>query len=419
MLGSGTLSIGRDPASASSMVIDDDQVSRKHAMVERSTEGVGFFLTDLESRNGTFFNGRKCRTSAISDGDVIRMGSHLLLFQAFSLEECRQLQVSPSVYDSALVGPAVRTQMVRQKILDEAPKDVPVLILGESGVGKELVARELHEKSQREGRFVAVNCAALPDHLVESELFGHVSGAFTGAKDTRPGLFAEAEGGTLFLDEIGETALPIQAKLLRALATGEVRAVGATHSRTIDTRVVAATNVDLESAVDAGSFRADLYARLMGAVTRVPRLRDRREDILSLTEHFLSAAGAGAFEISPDAAEALLVWNWRFNVRELEQLLRGIAHEVESAGILDLDLLPSDMRTLLDERSTETDPSTQIPIVLRVRRDVAPDAAALVEVLEHFDGNMSKVGEFFGKDRRQIYRWAERLDVDLTRFRKS
>ena len=410
--------IGRDPGGRSRLLLDDDQVSRKHTLIARDVDSDDVVVRDLGSRNGTYKNGERCDSSTLVSGDVLRVGSHVLLFQTFTMEECRHMLASPSAKIS-IVGPGARMQIVVQQIEREAPRDIPVMVLGETGVGKELVARELHELSGRDGSFVAVNCAALPEHLVESELFGHVSGAFTGATAKREGLFVEAEAGTLFLDEIGEMPLPIQAKLLRALATGEVRAVGGATTRVVKTRVVAATNVDLEQAVEEGSFRADLHARLLGSVIEVPPLRERRDDVLPLVEHFMSRDGDPVGPTT-DAAEALLIYDWRYNVRELEQMIRAAAPHARAAGALDLEHLPDRVREpLVSRRATAPAASPEVPLALRIRRDIAPTAAELEEVLAYFDGNVAKVGDFFGKDRRQVYRWAERLDVDLNRFRGS
>jgi transcriptional regulator with GAF, ATPase, and Fis domain len=308
---------------------------------------------------------------------------------------------------------------LRERVRTVARAAVPVLILGETGVGKELVAGEVHRESGRRGPFVAVNCAALPAELVESELFGHVKGAFTGATGESKGLFGEADGGTLFLDEIGEMPFALQAKLLRALATGEVRAVGAATARTVDVRVVAATNVLLDAAVEEKRFRGDLHARLLGSVVPVPPLRERRADILVLVDHFLAAEGC-AVEPTPDAAEALLVHRWPYNVRELEQIVRAAAPDAREAGALGLDQLPPPLRAPLAARTgpkATPPPPAELPILLRVRRDGTPNADELREVLTHFEGNVAQVAAYFGRDRRQVYRWAERLGVELAAFR--
>jgi transcriptional regulator with PAS, ATPase and Fis domain len=213
-----------------------------------------------------------------------------------------------------------------------APLDTTVLVYGESGTGKEFIVRMIHEQSPRAGApFVSINCAALTETLLESELFGHVRGAFTGAVRDKPGLFEVAGGGTIFLDEIGEVAPTVQAKLLRALQEREVRRVGAERNIKVNARVVAATNRDLRAAVDAGTFREDLYFRLGAFVITVPPLRDRREDIPPLVHSFLVRAAArfkkDVKSVSAEAMTALMHYRWPGNVRELE-------HAVERAVIL-------------------------------------------------------------------------------------
>jgi transcriptional regulator with PAS, ATPase and Fis domain len=213
-----------------------------------------------------------------------------------------------------------------------APLDTTVLVYGESGTGKEFVVRLIHDQSPRAGApFVSINCAALTETLLESELFGHVRGAFTGAVRDKAGLFEVAGSGTIFLDEIGEVAPTIQAKLLRALQEREIRRVGAERSIKINARVVAATNRDLRAAVDAGTFREDLYFRLGAFIITVPPLRDRREDIPPLVHHFLVRAASRMKKevraVSADAMSALMNYRWPGNVRELE-------HAVERAVIL-------------------------------------------------------------------------------------
>jgi transcriptional regulator with GAF, ATPase, and Fis domain len=298
-----------------------------------------------------------------------------------------------------------------------------VLVLGETGVGKELVARELHRASGREGAFVPVNCAAIPEQLAESELFGHVAGAFTGAGARSDGLFVSADGGTLFLDEVGELPPVLQPKLLRALATGEVRAVGAAAARRVQVRVVAATWRDVVA--DTDGFRRDLLARLAGWTIPVPPLRDRRDDLLPLAAGVL-AAQPGAPALSASAAEALLLHDWPRNVRELEQVVAAAAVRAGPAGVIGLEHLPEALATRVTARdagdvagpdaaaSREAVP----PLELLVDRTATPDEPTLRMVLERLDGNLVKVAELFGRDRKQIYRWLERYGLDAESFRK-
>lgn len=222
-----------------------------------------------------------------------------------------------------LIGDSPAIARLRDLIEKVRGHDAPVLIAGESGTGKELVARAVHGGGNgRRGRFVAVNCGAIPDPLLESELFGHARGAFTGAWRDRPGLVEEADGGSFFLDEIGDLSLPLQAKLLRVLQEREVRRVGENRPRPVAVRFLSATHKNLEAEVAAGSFREDLYYRVRIIAVEIPPLRERREDIPLLSEHFLErygrAMGRGETRLSPAAVERLAAYSWPGNVRELQ-----------------------------------------------------------------------------------------------------
>ncbi len=224
----------------------------------------------------------------------------------------------------------------------------PVLITGASGTGKELIARLLHRESPRAKRaFIAVNCGGMPEHLLESEFFGHVKGAFTGADRDKPGLFEAADGGTLFLDEVGELQGSLQVKLLRSLQEGEIRRVGSTATRGVDVRIISATNLDLEGAVEAGDFRTDLFYRLAVVTIHLPQLRTRREEIPELCRHLLKRhAERMQIEtdgISPEAMEALLAYSWPGNIRELENVLERALVLTEGPQI-ELDDLPESVR---------------------------------------------------------------------------
>jgi len=222
--------------------------------------------------------------------------------------------------DPLLVGTSPAMRKLRAALDRLASQDVSILIRGDSGTGKELVARVLHERGARyKRRFVALHCGAIPDSLIDSELFGHAKGAFTGATADRPGVFVEADGGTLFLDEIGDMPLGVQARLLRVLQEGEVRPVGGSGVRTVDVRVIAATHVDLTAAVEQGRFRQDLFYRLNVVVLSVPPLRERLEDLPILAAHFLRKhGGTTPMSLSPDALDVMTSYAWPGNVRELE-----------------------------------------------------------------------------------------------------
>lgn len=393
-------------------VLEDDEASREHCRIGIADDGESCWLEDTGSRNGTFHDGARAQTGVARSGSVLRVGAHLLLLERLSPEQCEAL-VRPSDPTPGMVGESAAMHLLRARLTEVASRSHPVLVLGESGTGKELVAREIHRHSGREGRFVAVNCAAIPEQLVESELFGHRRGAFTGATAHSLGLFGEAEGGTIMLDEIAEMQAVLQAKLLRVLQSCEVRGVGETRERRIDVRVVAATNVDVEEAMARGQLRGDLYARLMGGRVFVPPLRTRRADVLPTTEHFLRSFGS-TLRPTVDAAEALLLWSWRFNVRELEQLVVDVGERARAAGALQLTQLPEVMRVpVLAREPKGATARASVPIELRVPADRPPTAEELEHALEHFGGNVAKVASYFGKDRKQIYRWARKLGVDL------
>jgi transcriptional regulator with PAS, ATPase and Fis domain len=243
-----------------------------------------------------------------------------------------------------IVGSCPAMLALRERITKYAPALAPVLVTGESGTGKERVAHALHALSRRaQGPFVAENCAAIPDTLIESVLFGHKKGSFTGAIKDHPGHFVEASGGTIFLDEIGEMKLPMQAKLLRALQEGEVRAVGDTKTRKVDVRVFAATNQNLEAAVKAGRFREDLYFRLNVLRLELPPLRDRGQDIVALARRFLleAAAKSGrALRLSAEVEQALLRAKWPGNVRQLQNEMQRLGALSDGPEVRLADLSP-------------------------------------------------------------------------------
>ncbi|MEZ4469051.1 MAG: sigma 54-interacting transcriptional regulator [bacterium] len=400
VLGDAPVVLGR--AGEGPLALADDELSRQHARFVVGEVG------DLDSTNGTFVDGQPISHAALRDGSVVRAGQTLLLYEV--IEARSQDRFEPP--SAGLLGPSPAMQRVRGEVSRVARHTVSVLIQGETGVGKERVAEAIHQASGRRGAFVPVNCAALPAELVESELFGHVAGAFSGARAAHDGLFLAASGGTLFLDEIGEMPLALQPKLLRALSTGSIRAVGATSARPVDVRVIAATHRDvLEAALSAGSFRADLYARLAGWVIQVPPLRTRRGDVLPLARATLARL-RGPAHLTADAAEALLLAPWPFNVRGLEQAMTAAAVRADGADAVDVGHLDAALAAALGPRGTSELP-VAVPLALRVPPDVTPDASQLLEVLAYFDGNVAEVARFFGKDRRQIYRWADRLGVDV------
>ncbi len=309
----------------------------------------------------------------------------------------------------AIVGESIPMREVWGVMSRVAATDASVLVTGESGTGKELVARQLHERSHRaKGPFVAINCAAVPASLLESELFGHVRGAFTDARSSRAGLFAEAHDGTLFLDEVGEMPLEVQPKLLRALQEREVRPVGGSGDVAFDARIVASTNRDLMRDVQASRFRQDLYYRLNVVKIKVPPLRERGRDILLLAQHFLGrfaqATGKDVRGISPPAASRLLTYDWPGNVRELENC-------IERAVTLTLfdHIVPEDLPETLFARSEDRRPeraggSDELVSLAELER------AHIHRVLASVKGNKSRAAYVLGLDRRTLYRKLKRYE---------
>ena len=300
-----------------------------------------------------------------------------------------------------LVGRSAGINTVGDLVRRVAGTDAPVLVLGETGTGKELVARAIHaESSRKEAAFVAINCAAVPEALLESELFGHVRGAFTGATQSRRGLFVEAHGGTLLLDEIGDMALPLQAKLLRVLETGEVRAVGSDAAKKTDVRIVAATHQDLPARIKQGQFRQDLYFRLNVVPITIPALRNRREDIPLLVEHFLRKARerfprALPRTFSADAIALLIDYAWPGNVRQLENaidrwIITGSSEEIGAEEVQTSmgDSAPGEPLGLDGDL---------LPLHVVEQRHIA-------HVLEKVGGNKTKAAEILQIDPSTLYR---------------
>lgn len=317
---------------------------------------------------------------------------------------------------SGMVGRAPAMIELYKEIARVSPARSTVLITGESGTGKELVARAIHTHSPRSDKpFIAVNCGALTETLLEAELFGHIRGAFTGATNDRKGLWEEAEGGTLFLDEIGETTPALQVKLLRALQEGEIKRVGSSRTTKVDARIVAATNRDLEKEVKAGTFREDLFYRLSVVTLNVPPLRDRRMDIPVLVERFLqkAAVSVGRRLRASDSALAIFVaYDWPGNVRELEAAVEYAALHARGNEIAPEDLPPKLQSTELRHRVSRS-PSPLLALYADLPTLDELERRYLLHVLEQVGGNRTRAAEILGIDRRTLYRMAERFGIKL------
>jgi DNA-binding NtrC family response regulator len=306
-----------------------------------------------------------------------------------------------------LVAQSAAMQAVLELVERVAPTDATLLVQGESGTGKEVIAKAVHHASRRAARpFVAVNCGAVPETLLESELFGYARGAFTGAAVPKRGLFEEADGGTLFLDEIAEMPAALQVKLLRTLQSGEVRRLGATQATTIDVRVIAATHGDLAALISQGSFREDLFYRLNVIQVSLPPLRDRREDIPALAEHFLARAAAKlgrTRRLSPTALERLLRYPWPGNVRELENAIERAAILARHEAIEPDDLPPHVTAGL------PLGPSPALPRQITLAE---AERIHILQTLERFGRNHSGAAEALGIGRTTLWRKLKEYGID-------
>ncbi|MET0390715.1 MAG: sigma-54 dependent transcriptional regulator [Polyangiales bacterium] len=334
--------------------------------------------------------------------------------------EVRRLKVvlGDAPVASRLVGDSPAMRRVNELITRVGASEASVLIHGETGTGKELVARAVHDASpRRNGPFVALNCAAVPPTLLESELFGHARGAFTDAKTQRQGLFVEASGGTLFLDEIGEMPLEMQAKLLRALQERKVRPVGSNNEISFDSRIVTATHRDLEADVQKERFRQDLYYRINVVRIDVPALRERSSDVLKLAVHFLKTgcerSNKGPLQLSSPVADRLMAYDWPGNVRELENCIeRAVA--LARLDHLTLDDLPEKILAYRADRfvmaASEVDEILSIDEIER---------RYIIRVIKMLNGNKARAAQMLGLDRRTLYRKLERYEARLQRANES
>ena len=412
--------VGR-AAGVGGLELADRRASRQHAVIQATLGTVQIIDT---SSNGTFVNGQRVESVILQDGDIIRVGDSFMM-----------LRYVPSGITDApiagMLGKAPSMCSLRHAIATVAITDATVLTLGDSGTGKELVARAVHDLSQRQGHFVAVNCSAIPETLAESHFFGHVAGSFTGATTDHRGCFRDANNGTLFLDEIGEMPRKLQPKLLRVLEDSVVTPVGATRSEPVNVRVVAATNLDLHNAIDGGSFRGDLYARLAEITIPTPLLRERREDILPILSH---ALGPDSPKLSPELVARLLIHPWRFDVRELVKIATQLRIYGATAEQLELAMIDSRLDYSSDASSPGTSPPIQTPksspptspttgsTPRRKSRttganEIIPTREELVSLVIGAKGNISELSRKLGRSRRQIYRYLDKYEIDLNEYR--
>jgi transcriptional regulator with GAF, ATPase, and Fis domain len=425
VVGSKGTSIGR-PGGDCDFIVDDGRMSRKHARIERSV--AGWQIQDLMSRNGGFVNGRglgRGGRAALSEGAVLRLGDTLMSFRATipTTDGRADSTVFPGVSPVA-VG-------IRRRIDALASGDGHVLIFGETGTGKESIAKMIGEQ-RAPHPFVTLNSAELSRDLARSELFGHVRGAYTHATSNRPGLVDKAGDGVLFLDEIGELSLDVQAELLRFLEDGSYRPVGSTELRRSCARVVAATHVDLDRAVQNNKFRRDLLARLRASnePLELPPLRERREDILGWTQLFFHELGrdAGLTPWTVGALECLLLYPWTENLRELHRVV-GHAAEQAQGFPCGTEHLPAKLRA---HRGTLRSPSSGAPYEEPTPANdpqppseppppdiPVPDPTRLEieEALRKTAGRMRTAAQVLGLDRRKLYRLCDNFGIDYRLYR--
>lgn len=420
--GRGPASVTRDRKEGSRRLViqvPDPLMSSHHGQLVHARGA--WVLDDPSSKNGAVVGGIRTRSTVIEPEQVFTLGHTLFFLSREAIDHRHDLsaadQIAPlpelSTFDPAFAGAIDRMARV-------ATTDLPILLLGETGTGKEVLARALHELSRRRGAFVAVNCGAITATLVESELFGHRRGAFSGATSDKPGYIRTADQGTLFLDEIGELPLPAQAALLRVLQEREVVPVGDAMPVPVDLRVCAATHRDLEALIEAGKFREDLYARLFGVTVSVPALRFRRPDLGILIPTLLRRLPrADRIKFTPAAAVRLFEYDWPRNVRELE---RALAVMVALAGSqpIGIEHIPPELQprarvaapgTAPDSARREGSAAIQVEPPAPLSADDEDLKQRLVILLEEHDHNLAEVARRMGKDRTQIYRWVRRFGI--------
>ena len=413
--------VGREPPSE--VCVNVHAVSRVHAQI--TWERGGFTLKDLNSTNGTLLDGHKITEARLESGQEVRIGDAILKFVDNDVEQYGRYGINGAVRtgqrlcpeSDSLVG-GYQIDRIASELARIAASPLSVMLLGESGTGKEVVARELHRMSQRRGGFFAINCAAIPGNLLESELFGYKKGAFSGADRDKPGLIRAAHRGTLLLDEIGDMPLVAQAKLLRVLQSREVFPLGAIQPEPVDVRVICATHRDLKRLQLEERFREDLFARLNEYQLKLPALRDRKEDVYLLLKTFLARHGRPRIEPSFRAMTALLHYDWPYNVRELEACAKRCV-ALANDDVMDVPQLPEPVKEEMLNYGTRAlgapptlhDPSSSPGAAY------TPTLAELDALLRRHQGNVAAVGRELGKARMQVHRWMKRYGIEVDDYR--
>jgi sigma-54 dependent transcriptional regulator, acetoin dehydrogenase operon transcriptional activator AcoR len=410
----GSLTVGRGegasarparragPAVAS---LRDTLLSRQHLKIAAGTRG--YDIEDLGSRNGTLLDGRRLtKPMPLSEGAIVLFGNHVAVFRRISAAERDALAEEAAAPFGPIPTASPSLALTYARLRKLARTDMELLFVGETGVGKEVAARGVHAASGRRGPFLAINCASLPAALVESELFGYLAGAHSTATAAKPGLIESAEGGTLLLDEIGEMPSELQAKIFRFLQDRMIRPLGATRTRRVDVRVLAATS-RLEVGPGRDALRPDLVARLGAEPVVIPPLRRRLEDVPPLVAHL---GGAGLRSVEPAALRAMALYGWPLNVRELEKTIAN-ALAMGTDGRVQLENLPAGIRGSL-QRGAHIEARRREP-------RAAPGRVELEHLLKHHDGNVSGIARALDRQWTVVHRWLMRYGLTAGRFRKG
>jgi transcriptional regulator with GAF, ATPase, and Fis domain len=398
----GRLTIGK--AADNDLVLTDDTVSRHHCEIIRAPDGL--HVRDLDSTNGTKIDGTRIREAMVQPGSVLKVGEVEISFRPTA----QKVEVLPS--EKTSFGPAIGQSLAMRTIFGVleriAPTDATVLLEGETGTGKDVLARAVWSASSRGGKpFLVVDCGAVTYSLIESELFGHERGAFTGAVSTRQGAFELADGGTVFLDEIGELPLDVQPKLLRVLETREFRRVGGNKTLATNVRVIAATKRDLQREVGAGKFREDLYFRLAVVPVTVPPLRARRDDIPKLVQHMLEAAGGKGLTVPPETMQALCAHDWPGNVRELRNVLERAIYMAQATGSTELGVVTLPTGNAAADAAFHFEPDKSYRET-RAKYDAEFEKRYVKWLLGRHHGNISAAAREAKMDRKHLHDMAKK-----------
>jgi DNA-binding NtrC family response regulator len=387
--------IGRD--SACQIIINNEHASDRHCRIEK--KGSGYLIRDLRSKVGTFVNGTQIQEAYLNEKDVLKIGDTQLYFT---------YEGQPGNDEFPMKSRNITWDSDLRSLIHVSKTDFPVLILGPSGTGKDIIAKNIHEKSKRnDGPFLSVNCSALTETLVESELFGHVKGSFTGAIGDRKGAFEAARGGTLFLDEIGDLPYGMQAKLLRALENNEIRPVGADRPVTTDVRIVAATHQNLHEKIRDGSFRADLYYRLNVVTVSAPALASRMEDFEDLLYTFAKQLRVG---FSIPAIQRLKAHGWPGNIRELKNLV------ARASALFPREYINENHIEKLLDKSVMLQPganptSAPMPVIKEIEKQM------IIKRLIANRGNQRRTAQDLGMPKSTLHDRLKTYEIDIEQFK--